>query len=378
MSDKRDYYETLGLAKNASEPEIKKAYRKLAMKYHPDRNPGDKEAEQTFKEVQEAYGILSDPQKRAAYDQYGHSAFQGGMGGAGGFAGGFDFGDIMEEFFGGSPFESFFGGGGSRRKNRPRRGSDIQYELELDFQQAVFGHKTEISIPRTEECNKCGGRGAVDRNDVETCPVCQGRGQIQRSQGIFSVATTCHNCNGAGKIVKNPCPSCNGRGINKRSTKLAVTIPPGVDDGYRIKLKREGETGENGGPRGDLYLLIRVRDHEFFKREGNHIILKQRITFAQAVLGSVIKVPTLREKVKLTVPAGTPSGRVFRIRGAGVDDVHGYGKGDQLVEVEVDVPKDLTSEQKKLLRAYAKSRGEEFEEPDFVDKVMGKAKDLFS
>jgi molecular chaperone DnaJ len=381
MSDKRDFYEVLGVAKNAQEADIKKAYRKMAMQYHPDRNPGDKAAEQKFKDVQEAYDILADPQKRAAYDQYGHAAFQmgGSPGGFGGFNGSFDIGDIMEEFFGGgSPFESIFGGSGGNRKSRPRRGSDIQYQMELTFEQAVFGHKTEISIPRTEECNTCGGRGGIERGDVETCPVCQGKGQVQRTQGIFSIATPCHNCNGTGRVIKKPCYNCHGKGVKKRTSKLSVSIPAGVDDGVRIKLKREGESGENGGPPGDLYILIRVQEHEFFRRDGNDIILKQKIGFAQAVLGCSIKVPTLREKVKLTIPAGTPGGRVFRIRGAGVESPHGYGKGDQLVEIEIDVPKDLNADQKKLLRDFARSRGEEVEEPGFMDKAAEKVKEFFN
>lgn len=380
MSDKRDFYEVLGVTKNASEADIKKGFRKMAMQYHPDKNPGDKSAEQKFKEVQEAYDILSDSQKRAAYDQYGHAAFQmgGQPSGFGGFGGAFDIGDIMEEFFGGnSPFEGIFGSGGSR-KSRPRRGSDIQYQMDLTFEQAAFGHKTEIAIPRTEECNTCGGRGGVERDDVETCPVCQGRGQIQRTQGFFSIATPCSNCNGSGRIIKKPCPSCQGKGLRKRTSKLAVSIPAGVSDGVRIKLKREGEPGESGGPAGDLYILIRVQEHEFFDREGNDILLKQKIGFAQAVLGCSIKVPTLREKVKLTIPAGTPGGKVLRIKGAGVESPHGYGRGDQLVEIEIDVPKDLSSEQKRLLREFASSRGEEIDEPGFMGKAAEKVKDLFS
>jgi molecular chaperone DnaJ len=377
MSQKADYYQTLGVAKNAAEQDIKKAYRKLAMQYHPDRNPGNKEAEAKFKEVQEAYDVIADPQKRAAYDQYGHAAFEGGMGG-GGFSQGFDMGDIFGDMFEGTAFESFFGGaGGAKRKNRPRRGSDMQYQMDLTFEQAVFGHKTEISIPRTDECGDCLGKGAVNPSDIETCPICRGSGQIQRTQGIFSVATTCHHCGGQGSIIKNPCKSCQGKGRIKKSSKISVSIPAGVDDGFRIKLRREGESGENGGPSGDLYLLIRVKEHEFFKREGNDVLLTQSLSFTQAALGCSIKVPTLSGSVKLTVPEGTASGKVFRLRGEGVMDVHGHGKGDQLVQIQVETPKSLTSEQKKLLREFAKLRGEEAEEQDFLGRVTEKVKDIF-
>lgn len=377
MSQKADYYQVLGVAKNASEQDIKKAYRKLAMQFHPDRNPGNKEAEARFKEVQEAYDVLSDPKKRGVYDQYGHAAFEGGMGGAGFGGGSFDMGDIFGEFFEGTAFADFFGGGGGRRRNRPRRGSDIQYQMELTFEQAAFGHKTEISIPRTAECNDCLGRGAQNPDDVQVCPLCHGSGQIQRTQGIFSVATTCHNCSGAGKVVKNPCGTCNGMGRVKKTSKLSVNIPAGVDDGFRIKLRREGEAGENGGPSGDLYLLIRVSEHEFFCREGNHVLLTQKLTFPQAALGCSVEVPTLTGKVKLTVPEGTSSGKKFRIRGEGIVDVHGHGRGDQIVEISVETPKNLSSEQKKLLREFAKMRGEDVDEPSFFDSVSGKVKDFF-
>ncbi|PCJ18448.1 MAG: molecular chaperone DnaJ [Candidatus Cloacimonadota bacterium] len=366
MSEKDDFYSTLGVAKGATESEIKKSYRKAAMKYHPDRNQGDKGAEEKFKSVQEAYGILSDPQKRAAYDQYGHQAFNGGAGG--GFNSGFsDFGDIFEGFFGGS-FGDMFGGGG-QRTNRPRRGKDVPYQMDLSFEQAVFGYKTEISLPRIEECNTCGGRGAVNREDVEGCPICKGQGQIHRSQGIFSVATTCHHCHGGGKIIKKPCHKCNGKGESRKTSKLSVSIPAGVDEGFRIKLRGEGEAGAHGGPKGDLYLIIRVEEHEFFERDGLNIYLSQPISFPQAALGCSIKIPTLTGHVKLSVPAGTDSAQRFRIRGEGVSDVHGRSKGDQIVEIKVMTPKKLDARQKELLKEFSELSGDHLETKGFFDKV---------
>jgi len=379
MSEKQDLYTTLNIPKNCDQSEIKKAYRKLAIKYHPDKNPGNQEAEQRFKEVQQAYDVLSDPQKRAAYDQFGHAAFEGGMGG--GFSGAsFDMGDLFGEIFGDSPFGDFFGGFGGRgghSGSRPRRGADIQYQLDLKFEDAIFGTKTEISVPRAEECNKCGTRGAVDQADIVVCPVCHGKGQIQRSQGVFSLSTTCHQCSGKGKVIKKACSDCRGHGYVKKSSKLSVSVPAGVDDGVRIKLRREGEVGRNGGPPGDLYLLIRVEDHEFFERDGNHIILKQRISFTQAALGCSMKIPTLTGSVKLTIPEGTQSGQIFRIRGEGVPDVHGGRKGDQLVDIVVETPKNLDSKQRELLKELASLRGEELEEADFLDRMTEKVKDFF-
>jgi len=376
MSQKEDYYKILGVEKSSSEGDIKKAYRKMAMQYHPDRNPGDASAEQKFKEVQEAYDVLGNSQKKAAYDQFGHAAFQGG---AGGFSSqSFDMGDIFEGIFGDSPFGDIFGFlGGGRRSNRPRRGADIQYQMDLSFKEAVFGSKTEISVPRTEECKDCTGKGHQNEADVESCPVCKGRGQIQRTQGFLSVSTTCHQCNGRGQVIKNPCQTCSGRGFKKKSSKLSVSIPAGVDDGFRIKLKREGEAGLNGGPPGDLYLLIKVEDHEFFEREGNHIILNQKLTFAQAALGCEVKVPTLTGTVKLRVPEGTQSGQVFRIKSEGVKDVHSGSKGDQLIHVVVETPKNLNARQKELLKEFAESRGEKHEEADFLDRMTEKVKDIF-
>ena len=377
MSEKEDFYSILGVAKGANESEIKKSYRKAAMKHHPDRNQGDKGAEEKFKSVQEAYGILSDPQKRAAYDQYGHQAFSGGGGGSG-FGGGFqDFGDIFEGFFGNSFGDMFGGSQGGQRSNRPTRGKDIPYQMDLTFEQAIFGHKTEISLPRTEECNTCGGRGAVNREDVEGCPICKGQGQIHRSQGIFSVATTCHHCHGGGKIIKKPCHKCHGKGESRKTTKLSVSIPAGVDEGFRIKLRGEGENGTNGGPKGDLYLIIRVEEHEFFERDGLNIYLSQPISFPQAALSCSLKVPTLTGFVKLSIPAGTDSGQRFRIRGEGVADVHGRSKGDQIVEIKVMTPKKLDARQKELLKEFSEISGDDTATTDFFGKVSEKVKDFF-
>jgi len=379
MNEKQDLYTVLNVPKNCDQAEVKKAFRKLAVKFHPDKNPGNQEAEQRFKEVQQAYDVLSDPQKRSAYDQFGHAALNGGMGG--GFSGqSFDMGDLFGEIFGDSPFKDFFGGsgGGGKSGSRPRRGADIQYQLDLKFEDAIFGTKTEISVPRAEECNKCGTRGAVDHDDIVTCPVCHGKGQIQRVQGVFSLSTTCHQCTGRGKVIKKPCPDCRGQGFVKRSSKLSVSVPAGVDDGVRIKLRREGEPGRNGGPHGDLYLLLRVQEHEFFERDGIHIILRQKISFTQAALGCSMKIPTLNGSVKLSVPEATQSGQIFRIRGEGVPDVHGGGrKGDQMVEIIVETPKNLDSKQKELLKELADLRGEELVEADFLDRMTEKVKDFF-
>lgn len=339
---KRDYYEVLGVDRSASAEEIKTAYRKLALQYHPDRNQGDASAEEKFKEAAEAYSVLSDADKRQRYDQFGHQ----GVGGAG--QGGFnpqdfsEFADIFGDFFG---FGDLFGGGGGRRRG-PRRGSDLQYELEIEFEEAVFGKETEIQFPRVDSCDVCHGSGAAPGSQPRTCPTCGGRGQVYYQQGIFSVGRPCSACRGQGRIVDDPCSECRGGGQVRRERKLKVNIPAGVDNGNRLRMTGEGEGGPNGGPRGDLYVLIRVKDHELFEREENDLHCEVPINVAQAALGAEISVPTLGGERTLKVPAGTQTGHRFRLRGEGVPHVHSGRRGDLIVELKVRTPEDLTDEQR--------------------------------
>lgn len=350
---KQDYYDLLGVSRTADAEEIKKAYRKKALKYHPDRNPGDQEAEHKFKEASEAYAVLSDQQKRAQYDQFGHVGDAVGGEGMGGFDfgnfGGFGdvFGDIVSEFFGGTS-----GRGGGVRSGA-QRGSDLQYNMEVTFEQAAFGHTTEINIPRLESCDQCGGIGAKSSKDVEVCSICQGSGQQRIQQGIFSVATTCSRCHGAGRIIRVPCPTCRGAGRMRKQHRLKVNIPAGVDTGARLKLTREGEDGANGGPPGDMYIAIAVKPHQFFQRENDDILCEVPISFTQAALGAEIIVPTLDGKVELKVPSGTQGGRNFRLRNRGIARLRGGGRGDQYVRVIVEIPAKLSSKQKELLREFA-------------------------
>ena len=344
---KRDYYEVLGVSKTASEGEIKKAYRKLAMRYHPDRNPDNAEAEDKFKEASEAYEILSDAQKRQAYDQFGHagvdgSAGQGGFGG-GGFA---DFGDIFGDIFGGG-----FGGG----HRGPQPGNDLQYELEVSLEDAVAGTNVDIRIPTKEVCDSCEGSGAEPGSDVQTCPTCGGSGQVRVQQGFFAVSRTCPNCHGTGKIVKNPCKSCRGEGYKHSHKTLSVKIPAGVDNGDRIRLQGEGEAGEPGAPHGDLYVRIRVKDHAIFQRDGNTLYCELPLSFASATLGGSIDVPTLNGKASLKIPAGTQSGQRFKLAGKGVKSVRSARVGDMIVQVHIETPVKLTQEQKDLLKAFDES-----------------------
>ncbi|MFM7433965.1 MAG: molecular chaperone DnaJ [Gammaproteobacteria bacterium] len=349
---KRDYYKVLDVAKNATEADIKKAYRRLAMKYHPDRNPGDKEAEEQFKEAKEAYEVLADEQKRVIYDQHGHdgidAARQGG-GGAGGF-GGADFGDIFGEVFG-----DIFGGNRRGGRSQVFRGADLRYELELELPQAVFGHTTEVEIPRLMECETCSGSGAAKGHSPVTCDQCQGSGQMRISQGFFQLQQPCNRCRGTGRIIRNPCDTCLGQGRIRRTRKLSVKVPAGVSTGDRIRLGGEGEAGRNGGPAGDLYIEMNVKPHPIFEREGDDLSCEVPVSFATAVLGGAVKVPTLEGDVSLKIPAETQSGRVFRLRDKGVKPVRGGDRGDLFCRVVVETPVNLSSEQRELLKQFDES-----------------------
>ncbi|MBM4215543.1 MAG: molecular chaperone DnaJ [Gammaproteobacteria bacterium] len=348
---KRDYYKVLDVQRKASEADIKKAYRRLAMKYHPDRNPGDKEAEESFKEAKEAYEVLSDEQRRAIYDQHGHdgidAARQGG--GASGF-GGADFGDIFGEVFG-----DIFGGGRRSGRSQVFRGADLRYELELELPQAVFGYTTEIEIPRLMECETCHGSGAAKGHTPTTCDQCQGSGQMRISQGFFQLQQPCNRCRGTGRIIRNPCDTCLGQGRVRRTRKLSVKVPAGVSTGDRIRLGGEGEAGRNGGPPGDLYIEMNVKPHPIFEREGGDLSCEVPVSFATAVLGGSVKVPTLEGDVSLKIPAETQSGRVFRLRDKGVKPVRGGDRGDLFCRVVVETPVNLSSDQRELLKQFDES-----------------------
>ncbi len=367
MSNKRDYYEVLNVDKSASDADIKKAYRKLAKQYHPDVNPGDKAAEAKFKEVNEAYEVLSDSQKRAKYDQFGHAGVDpngfGGFGG-GGF-GDFDFGgigDIFETFFGGSGM----GGRSGRNRNGPQKGQDLKYAMEIAFEEAAFGIEKEITINRAENCTTCGGTGSKPGTSPSACKHCNGTGQIQYKQstpfGQFVNVKTCDVCRGEGKIITNPCEKCSGKGKIRKSIKIKINVPAGIDDGQTISLRGEGEPGVKGGHAGDLYISIRVRQHPLFQRQGNDVVCEIPITFAQAALGSELEVPTLDGKVKYTMPEGTQTGSVFRIKGKGIPYIRGSGRGDQYVKVNIEVPKKLNEKQKAILKEFADAGGDDIHE----------------
>lgn len=348
---KKDYYEILGVSRDADEREIKKAYKRLAMKHHPDRNQGDKDSEAKFKEIKEAYEILTDAQKKAAYDQYGHAAFEhGGMGGGGFGGGGGDFNDIFGDVFG-----DIFGG----RRQRASRGSDLQYNMVLTLEEAVRGVTKEIRIPTLAECDTCHGSGAKAGSSATTCSTCHGAGQVQMRQGFFAVQQTCPTCHGRGKIIKDPCNKCHGQGRVEKTKTLSVKIPAGVDTGDRVRLSGEGEAGENGAPAGDLYVQVQVKPHPIFERDGNNLYCEVPINFAMAALGGEIEVPTLDGRVNLKVPAETQTGKLFRMRGKGVKSVRGGAQGDLLCRVVVETPVKLNDKQKQLLRELEESLGGE-------------------
>ncbi len=374
---KRDYYEVLGVSKTASDDELKKAYRTLAKKYHPDLNGGDKDCEEKFKEVNEAYEVLSDPQKRARYDQFGHEDPRagGGAGGYGDFTGGFGggFDDIFSAFFGG-------GFSGAQRARGPERGNDLRYDLTITFEEAAFGCEKEITVTREENCEECGGTGAKKGTSPTTCPTCKGTGQVQSfintPIGRVSNVRVCDACHGSGKIIKDPCPKCNGRGRVRRNRKISIKIPAGIDNGMQIPLRRQGEPGLRGGENGDLYIFVTVRPHKLFTRENYDLYCDVTVSFTQAALGGEIDVPTLGGMIKHNLPEGTQPGAVVRLRGQGIQNLRGAGKGDMYIKINVEIPRRLTDRQKELLRQFDESlTGKEYEgKKSFFDRV----KDAFS
>ena len=347
---KRDYYEVLGVDKGANERDIKKAYNRLAMKYHPDRTQGDKDLEEKFKEIQEAYEVLTDDEKRAAYDRYGHAGVDPNRGGAG-FGGGADFGDIFGDVFG-----DIFGGGRGRQ-SRARQGADLRYNLELTLEEAVRGKSVEIRVPTLVECDECHGSGAKKGTSPTTCPTCHGNGQVQMRQGFFAVQQTCPTCSGRGKIIADPCRKCHGQGRVEKTKTLSVKVPAGVDTGDRIRLSGEGEAGDHGAPAGDLYVQVHVKEHPIFVRDGNNLYCEVPLSFTTAALGGEIEVPTLDGKVKLKIGAETQTGRMYRLRGKGVKSVRSGSIGDLMCKVVIETPVNLSSKQKELLQQLDESMG---------------------
>jgi molecular chaperone DnaJ len=375
MSDKRDYYEILGVPKSASKEEIKKAYRKLAMQFHPDKNPGNKEAEAKFKEASHAADVLMDDNKRRMYDQFGHAAEQGGMGGGGGFSG--DFGDLGDIF--GDIFGDILGGQrrgrGGRGRSRAQAGDDLQTEMIISFEEAAFGCEKEIHINRSAQCETCHGTGAKKGSGPTTCDMCHGHGEIRRQQGFFTIAQPCPKCHGSGQIIKDPCETCHGRGRNKKREKLSVKVPAGIDEGQRLKLSAQGDSGLNGGPAGDLYVLIHLEQHEFFKRNEYDVLCEVPISFSQAALGCEIEIPTLGGRVSMKIPEGTQAGQKMKLRNKGITKLGGYGFGDQIITIHVETPSKLTKEQKDIFLRLAET--EQTSSNSMSRKFFDRVKEIF-
>jgi len=375
---KRDYYEILGVERGASDEEIKKSYRKLAVKFHPDKNPGDKAAEEKFKELGEAYEALSDPQKRAAYDQYGHAAFDPRARAGRGDGGFHDPFEIFREVFGGGGggniFENLFGGGRADPM-QPQRGDDLRYDLEITFEEAAHGCEKEISVTKPERCGACNGSGAEAGSRAKTCSICGGRGQVISSRGIFSIAQTCPQCQGTGRVVEKPCRTCHGNGRREITSKIKLRIPPGVDAGSRLRSSGNGEAGFRGGPPGDLYVVLHVKTHEIFQRDDDDLLCEVPVSFVQATLGAEIEVPTLDGRTTIKIPTGTQPGTTFRVKGKGVKNLQGYGHGDLHVRVQVEIPTRLNHEQKTKLQEFAESCGEDAN--PISKSFFEKAKKLF-
>ena len=375
MSAKRDYYEVIGVGRDASEGEIKSAYRKLALEHHPDRNPGNHEAEERFKEAAEAYSVLGDSEKRGRYDRFGHAGVGGAAGpGASGFDPGVfsDFSDILGDLFG---FGDAFGGSGGRGSRSANRGADLRYDLELSFEEAAFGKKTRIKVPHHETCSECDGVGALKGSGPATCPTCNGYGQVRYQQGFFSITRTCSQCQGSGQFIKDPCTHCHGDGRVVKEKTLELKIPAGVDSGSRLRVANEGDAGPRGGGAGDLYVLISVGEHEFFERREDDLFCHIPISFAQATLGAEISVPTLEGEETLKIPAGTQPDSVFRIRKAGISAANGRGRGDLYVNINVRVPTKLTREQRNIVSKLAET--EEAENQPIQKKILEKVKEIF-
>jgi len=355
---KRDYYEVLGVSPGASEEEIKRTYRKLALQYHPDRNPGDGTAAERFREAAEAYEVLRDPEKRRIYDQFGHDGLQGtGFRGFSGFEDIFSsFGDIFQDLFG-------FGSAGARRSRRAQRGADLRYDLEITFMEAANGKEIDLDILKHETCPVCSGSGCTPGTRPERCQTCAGTGHVTRTQGFFRISTTCPSCGGEGSVIADPCKECRGQGRVQANRKVHVRIPAGVDTGSRLRLREEGEPGEHGGPPGDLYIVIHVQMHEFFHREGDDVVCSVPISFVQAALGTTVDVPTLEGAETLSIPKGTQPGEVYKLKGKGFQRLRGFGRGDQLVHIDVKTPTNLTRKQEQLLRTFSDLTGDEIDPP---------------
>ena len=366
---KRDYYEVLGVGRNAEQQEIKSSYRKLAIQYHPDKNAGNQQAEEKFKEAAEAYGVLSDAEKRARYDRFGHAGLAPGTGDFQGFDPETfsDFGDILGDFFSGRGVGDIFGG--NQRQSRSRRGTDLRYDLTLSFEEAAFGLKTKVKIPRRETCTNCKGMGADPDGGLTTCSTCRGQGNVRHQQGFFTISRTCSQCHGNGQLIEKICSECQGNGYLQREKILEIKIPAGVDEGSRLRISGEGEAGPQNGPPGDLYVILSVQEHAFFQREDNHILCTIPITFSTAALGGEIKVPTLENLEQIKIPAGTQSDTVFRLKGRGIVSLNGRGKGDHLVQVTVVTPTRLTREQKDLFKQLDEISEESQETHSLFEKV---------